>query len=160
MSDPSLAPEDAQRFMQNNRRTFMITKRKDGSPTAHPMASWYGGELYLNMYRASIKSKNLDRDDRICCVVTNRSDDKDLEAAVHRGNARMLSADEVVAGQVTQGLAWARNPSSGGSQDQPDVPDEDKRKIGDTAGRIKRGVRVIYEIKASEAGLIQNVRGS
>ena len=60
--DHETVPEDAQDFMKNNGRTFMITKRKDGSPTAHPMASWYGGFLYLNMYKASIKSKNLDRD--------------------------------------------------------------------------------------------------
>ena len=59
---------------------------------------------------------------------------------------------------MTEGLAWARNPRSEGSQEQPDIPDEDKRKIGDTAGRIKRGVRVIWEITANKAGLIQNVR--
>ena len=159
MSDPSVVPEEAQKFMRSNTRTFMSTKRKDGSPTAHPMASWYGGELYLNMYRASIKSKNLERDDRICCVVTNPSDNKNLEAAVYRGHARMLSVDEVFAEKVTEGLAWARNPRSEGSQEQPDIPDEDKRKIGDTAGRIKRGVRVIYEITASKADQIQNLRG-
>ena len=160
MSDPSAVPEDAQEFMKNHGRTFMITKRKDGSPTAHPMASWHGGELYLNMYRASIKSNNLDRDNRICCVITNRSDDVDLEAAVYRGEGRKLTIDEVFADQVTEGLAWARNPRSQGSQEQPDIPDEDKRKIGDTAGRIKRGVRVIWELTANRAGLIQNVRES
>ena len=158
MSDPYAVPDDAQDFMKNNGRTFMITKRKDGSPTAHPMASWYGGFLYLNMYKASIKSKNLDRDPRICCVVTNRSDDVDLEAAVYRATGRKLTVDEVFAERVTDGLAWARNPRSEGSQEQPDIPDEDKRKIGDTAGRIKRGVRVIWELTANKAGLIQNVR--
>ena len=44
------------------RRAFMITLRQDGSPTCHPMAGFYGGgALYLNMYRASAKAKNLAR---------------------------------------------------------------------------------------------------
>ncbi len=38
--DHDPVPEDAQDFMKNNGRTFMITKRKDGSPTAHP---WRAG---------------------------------------------------------------------------------------------------------------------
>ena len=58
----------------------------------------------------------------------------------------------------TEGLAWARNPRSGGSQEQPDIPPEEERKIGDTAGRIKRGKRMIFEISPDEVGMVQDVR--
>lgn len=159
MSDETSIPERAATFMEHNRRTFMVTRRRDGSPTAHPMAGFYGGgALYLNAYRASAKANNLIRDERICCVVTNPSDSPDFEAAVYRGRARMLSAEEVFADQVPEGLAWARNPRSQGSQDAPEVPPEDQRKIGETAGRIQRGVRVIFEISPDEVGMIEDVR--
>jgi nitroimidazol reductase NimA-like FMN-containing flavoprotein (pyridoxamine 5'-phosphate oxidase superfamily) len=157
-SDRVPIPSDADEFMQHNGRTFMITLRKDGSPTAHPMAGFFGGALYLNMYAASAKSKNLGRDDRICCVVTNSSDAREFEAAVYRGKARQVPTEEVFGDDVPQGLAWARNPRSEGSQEQPDVPPEDQRKIGETAGRIRRGVRIIYEIVPAEVGMIESIR--
>ena len=160
MTPEGLVPKEADEFMRANKRTFMITLRKDGSPTGHPMAGFFGGALYLNMYRASIKSKNLDRDPRICCVLTNPSGADRFEGVLYRGKARMLTADEVFAEGVTEGLAWARNPRSDGSQEQPEIPDESERKIGETAGRIKRGVRVIYEISPDEVGVLNNVRRS
>jgi nitroimidazol reductase NimA-like FMN-containing flavoprotein (pyridoxamine 5'-phosphate oxidase superfamily) len=155
----SAIPEDADEFMRGSRRLFMVTLRKDGSPTCHPMAAFYGGSLYLNMYRASAKAKNLGRDDRICCVLTTPFDAERFQGAVYKGHARELSVDEVFADQVSEGLAWARNPRSGGSQEQPDIPPEEERKIGETAGRIKRGKRMIFEISPDEVAMIQDVRG-
>ncbi|MAG33773.1 MAG: hypothetical protein CL908_23075 [Deltaproteobacteria bacterium] len=157
-SDRVPIPADASEFMERNGRTFMLTVRKDGSPTGHPMAGFFGGSLYLNTYGASVKSKNLERDDRICCVVTNPSDATDFEGVVYRGVARRVPVEEVFSDDVPQGLAWARNPRSEGSQSQPDVPPEDQRKIGETAGRIKRGVRVIYEIVPSVVAMIASAR--
>ncbi len=109
------------------------------------------------MYAASVKSKNLNRDSRICCVVTTPSD-ADVEAVVYKGNARLVPVDEVFADGVPDGLALARNPRSGGAQEQPEIPDHDKRKIGETAGRVKAGLRVIYEVIPSEVGVIRKVR--
>ena len=159
MSDRAPITEHTADFMERNQRTFMITLRKDGSPTGHPMAGFFGGSLYLNTYAASAKGKNLGRDDRICCVVTNPSDAADFEAAVYRGRARAIPVEEVFAEEVPEGLAWARNPRSAGSQEQPDIPLEEERKIGDTAGRIKRGVRVIFEIIPHEVEMIEALRG-
>lgn len=151
---------DVADFMRANRRAFMITLRKDGSPTAHPMAAFYGGgALYVNIYRASAKAKNLGRDDRVCCVVATPADSEQFEAAVYSGHARELTLEEVFADEVPEGLAWARNPRSGGSQEQPDIPPEQERRIGDTAGRIKRGKRIVFEISPDEVGMIADVRG-
>ena len=41
---------------------------------------------------------------------------------------------------------------------EPDVPPEDERRIGETAGRVERGVRVIFEVGADEAGMLAEVR--
>lgn len=152
-------PDDAARFMQRNFRTFMITLRKDGSPTAHPMAGFYGdGNLFLNVYAKSAKARNLGRDDRICCLVTTPAEADDFDVALYKGVARQLSLDEVFAERVKSGLAWARNPRSQGSQDEPEIPDESERKIGETAGRIKAGKRVIFEISPDEVGKLSDVR--
>jgi len=150
--------EEAGDFMAANRRTFMITLRNDGSPTAHPMAGFFGGRLYLNAYGKSAKARNLGRDDRICCVVTNPSDAESFQGALYSGRARPLTVDEVFADQVPDGLAWARNPRSQGSQDQPDIPPETDRKIGDTAGRISRGVRIIFEVSPDQVGMLSDLR--
>lgn len=162
MSDRAATPsEDVAEFMRGSRRLFMVTRRKDGSPTCHPMAAFYGGgALYLNMYRASAKAKNLGRDDRICCVLTTPYGAEHFGAAVYKGRARELSVEEVFADEVPEGLAWARNPRSGGSQAQPEIPPEDERKIGDTAGRIKRGKRMIFEISPDEVGMVEDLRGA
>lgn len=158
-NEDAAIPEEAAEFMRANRRAFMITLRKDGSPTAHPMAAFYGGgALYVNMYRASAKARNLGRDDRVCCVLATPADAEDFEAAVYRGRARQLSTAEVFAEEVTEGLAWARNPRSGGSQEKPDIPPEADRKIGDTAGRIMSGKRTVFEISPQEVGMMQEVR--
>jgi hypothetical protein len=123
------------------------------------MAGFYGGgALYLNMYRASAKAKNLGRDDRICCVLTTPYGAEEFQGAVYKGRARELSVEEVFADEVPEGLAWARNPRSGGSQEQPDIPPEEDRKIGDTAGRVKRGKRIIFEISPDQVGMLQDVR--
>lgn len=161
MGTDDVPPSDAAEFMRHHRRTFMITLRKDGSPTAHPMAGFYGGgALYLNVYRASAKARNLERDDRICCLVTTPAGSEQFEAAVYRGRARVLPVEEVFAEEVPEGLAWARNPRSAGAQEQPDVPPEERRMIGDTAGRIQRGKRVILEISPDEVGMIGQARRS
>ena len=122
------------------------------------MAGFFGGALYLNTYRKSVKARNLERDDRICCVLTNPSDAPEFEGALYRGRARMLSNDEVFAPDVPPGLAWARNPRTQGAQDQPGIPPEDERRIGETAGRVKRSVRVIFEVSAEEAGMLSELR--
>ncbi|HET6875426.1 MAG TPA: pyridoxamine 5'-phosphate oxidase family protein, partial [Acidimicrobiales bacterium] len=97
-------PEDVDEFMRGSRRLFMVTKRKDGSPTCHPMAAFYGGgALYLNMYRASAKARNLGRDDRICCVLTTPYGAEQFRAAVYKGHARELSVEEVFADEVPEG---------------------------------------------------------
>ena len=159
MDNGGTISEETGEFMRGTRRLFMVTLRKDGSPTCHPMAAFYGGgALYLNMYRASAKAKNLGRDDRIACLLTTPYGADQFKAALYKGHSRELSNEEVFADEVPEGLAWARNPRSGGSQEQPDIPPEEERKIGDTAGRIKRGKRMIFEVSPDEVGMLQDVR--
>jgi nitroimidazol reductase NimA-like FMN-containing flavoprotein (pyridoxamine 5'-phosphate oxidase superfamily) len=69
-------PEDLETHLLTQRRTFMATIRTDGSPTCHPMGTFYAdGELYLTMYAKSAKHRNLSRDPRICCLVSSSFDE-------------------------------------------------------------------------------------
>jgi nitroimidazol reductase NimA-like FMN-containing flavoprotein (pyridoxamine 5'-phosphate oxidase superfamily) len=159
MNERAAFSSDAEEFMRSTRRAFMITLRKDGSPTAHPMAGFYGGgALYLNMYRASAKAKNIGRDDRVCCILATPAGSDRFDAAVYKGRARELPTEEVFADEVPEGLAWARNPRSSGAQDKPDIPPEETRKIGDTAGRIMSGKRAVFEISPDEVGMVRDLR--
>ena len=137
-------PADVGRFLEANRRTFMITLRKDGSPTGHPVSVFSGGGFFINMYTASLKSRNLARDGRTCCVVTTPSEAERFTGVLLRGRARPLPADEALASGAPAGLASARNPAAEG--------------LSDVAVRIENRVRTIYEVVPTESGTLERVR--
>lgn len=147
----------ADEFLERHMRTIMITLRKDGSPTAHPMSGFYGGALYLNMYRDSPKSRNLERDSRICCVVTTETDSPDFTAAVLKGTARHVSPEEAFSDNVAPGLEKARVAGAGGSP-RSQANEEAKKRSQHAADRTRQGIRVVYEIVPREAGFLQALR--
>src|ERR1700722_9861625 len=105
MTGQDVIPDDLDAHIQASMRTFMVTRRKDGSPTCHPMARFYVDRgYYLNMYAASIKHKNLERDPRIAVLVTTNSDDPDFEAVLVRGRARLLPAEETLSEDAPPGV--------------------------------------------------------
>lgn len=74
-------PDDMDDHIERSSRTFMVTRRKDGSPTCHPMARFYADrQYYMNMYATSLKHHNLERDPHVCCLVTTNSDDPEFQA--------------------------------------------------------------------------------
>ncbi len=88
-------PSEVNEFLENNSRTFLFTLRKDGWPTAHPMVGFYKqGRLSFSTYRKSVKTRNVERDDRIACLVTTRHDDPDFRAVVLRGRGRVQEAEK------------------------------------------------------------------
>lgn len=158
-------PKEVMDFMENNGRTFMITLRKDGSPTAHPMGGFVGGGLYLNMYRDSVKFKNLNRDPSICCMLTTPSNAKDFKAAIYRGRARFVPYEETPGESAPKGLRRARAPYEQNNERPkpkdapPDDPVEAKRRLSAVEERVKAGIRVVFEIAPEQAGFLDKVRG-
>jgi hypothetical protein len=148
-------------------RTFMVTRRKNGSVTCHPMAKFYADEtIYLNMYASSAKYKNLDRDPRICLLATTNSDDPEFRAAVIRGRARLLSPEETLADDAPSGVVKARGINMEGVKKVEDAPDkfvgEDPedwlKRAAVMVERIRDRVRVIFEIEADEVAWLEDVR--
>jgi hypothetical protein len=155
-------------FMKDFGRTFMITRRKDGSPTAHPMAGFYGeGRLYLNMYHKSLKHRNLQRDPHITCLVTTPSDQEDFRAVVYRGRARMLSIEETLAHDAPLGVQIGRVGSmegalrEGGDTDRfsSEDPDDLRKRAKIMVERIAKQTRVLWEVVPDQADFLDQVRG-
>ena len=62
MTGPDVIPDDIDAHIDSTVRTFIVSHRKDGSPTCHPMARFYVDRgYYMNMYAASVKHRNLER---------------------------------------------------------------------------------------------------
>ena len=57
-------------------RGFLVTRRRDGSPTTHPLTPlWADGAIHFNTYRKSAKVRDVLRHPRVSCVVTSADDD-------------------------------------------------------------------------------------
>jgi nitroimidazol reductase NimA-like FMN-containing flavoprotein (pyridoxamine 5'-phosphate oxidase superfamily) len=160
-------PDDIDAHLERHGRTFIVTRRKDGSPTCHPMARFYADrEMYLNMYATSVKHKNLSRDPRICCLITTESDDPDFRAVVVRGTARYLSPEETLADDASTAVRLARGIGMEGVKAVEDAPEkftveepEDwLKRAAVMVERIRDGVRVLWEIVPDDVAWLDHAR--
>jgi hypothetical protein len=168
MTAQKAIPDDVDAHIERSMRTFIVTRRKDGSPTCHPMARFYADRgFYLNMYAASIKHKNLARDGRIAVLVTTESDDPDFQAVLLRGRGRLLSGEETLAQDAPPGVVAARGIGMEGVKSVEDAPDkfvteepEDwLKRAAVMVQRIRDRVRVIWQVEPDRADWLQDVRG-
>lgn len=168
MSDTSAEiPEDLHQHLNTFNRAFFVSHRADGSPTCHPMGSFYADrELYFNMYASSAKHRNLLRDPRTTVLVTNPSDSHNLEVAVLRGSARLLPGDEILALDAPAGVVKARGIGMEGVKSIQDAPEkfarEDPEDLMKRAAvmveRIRDGIRVLWQIVPDSVAWLRDVR--
>jgi hypothetical protein len=160
-------PADVDEFVQENGRTFMITRRKDGMPTAHPMARFYAdGRLFLNMYSKSLKHHILERDPKITCLITNRWDAPDFRAAVYRGVARRVPLEETLADDAPLGIRIARTGSMEAaleadgdlSRFEGENRDDLRKRAKVMVQRIASETRVLWEVVPDETEFLDQAR--
>jgi hypothetical protein len=160
-------PDDIDDHIERSSRTFMVTRRKDGSPTCHPMARFYADrQYYMNMYATSLKHHNLERDPHVCCLVTTNSDDPEFQAVQIRGQARLLSAEETLADDAPPGVVEARGIGMEGVKSVEDAPEkfvgEDPedwlKRAAIMVERIRDRVRVIWEVVPEQVSWLEDVR--
>ena len=78
-SNPALPPDVASHLEQHD-RSFLLTLRPDGSPTAHPMTALVDrGALVFNTYRKSAKARNVTRDPRLAALLIDGYELRDLD---------------------------------------------------------------------------------
>lgn len=137
-------PREVDTLLSKFNRTYWVTLRKDGSPTAHPMSGLYEqSRLRYTSYKKSIKNRNIERDPRTCVLATNGygSESNKLEAATLKGIAVIVDA--------------AQTPSKLGRE-------SDGTQSGGTnraRAAIEAGRRSVVEIVPTEiAALTQQVR--
>jgi nitroimidazol reductase NimA-like FMN-containing flavoprotein (pyridoxamine 5'-phosphate oxidase superfamily) len=158
--------DDLNAHLEAYGRMFMVTRRKDGSPTCHPMARFYADrEVYMNMYAASAKHRNLTRDDRITCLITTNSDDAEFRAVVLQGAARHMTPEETLASD-RPGARLARTIGMEGVKEVKDAPEKFVteeptdwlKRAAVMLERIRDGVRVLWHVEPKQAGFLDQVR--
>jgi PPOX class probable F420-dependent enzyme len=83
-------------FLESAGRGFLVTRRRDGSPTTHPLTPlWADGAVHFNTYRKSAKVRNVLRHPRVSCVVTSADDDPAYLAVECRGTAVVLDLEDI-----------------------------------------------------------------
>ncbi|MGH7822624.1 MAG: pyridoxamine 5'-phosphate oxidase family protein [Candidatus Binatia bacterium] len=132
-------PPEAEEFLCNHPRAFLLTLRRDGSPTAHPMTAIFrDGVLYFNTYRKSAKVRNIERDPRVSCLVTTSDDDPEPRGVVLDGTAEVLPGDALPSFAAEASPGAARLPKERG------VSEGVLSRIED---RLRSGKRVLVRIR-------------
>jgi hypothetical protein len=115
-------------FLATHTRTMLVTLRPDGSPTIHPMVGlWRDGALWFNAYRKSVKMRNIERDQRVCCLVLGGDDDLHPPAVVVHGRAQLLPPGTVMPGAAGLAPSAPSGVSSGMQRKVADRLQADKR---------------------------------
>ena len=134
-------PDDVAAFLGRHRRMFLLTRRKDGSPTIHPMTGFFAdGRVSMTTYRKSAKAMNVERDPRAGCLVVNGYDEDAVRAALVRGRGRLRQAD-VAALPTSDGAA----PKVSGSI------------AGRVAERMASGKRLFLDVLPDAASFVQRL---
>ena len=134
-------PPEVEAFLKAHTRTFILTVRKDGSPTGHPMTGWYDeGRMRVTTYRRSHKTRNAQRDERTSWVILNGYDSNDDARAVQfKGVNRVVNATEM--------------PTHAGERQGTKTGLSSR-----TEDRLKSGKRIVIEVTPTMTGFLEEVR--
>ena len=131
-------PDDVAAFLGLHTRVFLLTRRRDGAPTIHPMTGfWADGRVTMSTYRKSAKGRNVERDPRAACLVVNGYGKDDVQGVLVRGRGSLRQATMAV-------------PASSESA-APKVSDSVTSRVAD---RMASGKRVFLDVEPDEAAFV------
>ena len=137
-------PDDVAEFLGGHTRGFLVTRRKDGSPTIHPMAVFFAnGRVTMSTYRESVKVRNVERDPRAAVLVVNGYGGDDVRAALARGR-----------GEIRRAEGAAMPPSTRA------VPKVSGGVAGRVAERMASGKRIFLDVVTETAEFVQRLRSA
>lgn len=123
--------EDLATFLSAHSRAFLLTRRRDGGPTIHPMTGFFvDGRLVFNTYRKSAKARNVARDPRAGAVVLNGYGTPCIEAVAIQGRGSVRAA----------AVAPVQTPSASAPRVTGSV-------AGRVAERMASGKRILLELE-------------
>ena len=134
-------PDDVAAFLGRHTRVFLLSRRRDGSPTIHPMTGfWADGRVTMSTYRKSAKGRNVERDPRAACLVVNGYGKDDVQGVLVRGRGSLRQATMEVA------------PSS-----ESTAPKVSESVTSRVAERMASGKRVFLDVEPDEAAFVQRL---
>lgn len=134
-------PDDVAAFLGRHTRVFLLTRRRDGSPTIHPMTAFFAdGRITMTTYRKSAKARNVERDDRAACLVVNGYGKDDVQAVSVRGRGRLRQA------------TIAALPTA--EREQPKVSDDVTARV---AARMASGKRIFLDVEPDRVDAVQRL---
>ncbi len=144
-------PDDIAAFLGRHTRVFLLTRRRDGAPTIHPMTAFFAdGRVTMTTYRKSAKARNVERDDRAACLVVNGYGKDDVRGVLVRGRGRLRQA-------TLAALPAAERPSSTGADTDPHpkVSDDVTARV---AARMASGKRIFLDVEPDRVDGVQRLR--
>jgi hypothetical protein len=89
-------PAELEKLLERSNRSFLVSLRADGSPTAHPMTALLEeGRLLFTTYRRSAKARNIERDARVAAVYLPPYDEPPQGALSVEGRGEIRGAAQV-----------------------------------------------------------------
>jgi hypothetical protein len=134
-------PDDVAAFLARYTRMFLLTRRRDGAPTIHPMTGFFAdGRVTMTTYRKSAKAQNVERDPRASCLVVNGYGKDDVRGALVRGRGSLRAA-----------------PMTSAPASTSEAPKVSSSVAGRVAERMASGKRIFLDVEPDEAGFVQRL---
>jgi len=134
-------PDDVAAFLGRHTRVYLLTRRRDGAPTIHPMSGFFAdGRVTMSTYRKSTKARNVERDARTACLVVNGYGKDDVRGVLVRGRGSLREATMPVP------------PST-----ESEAPKVSSSVAGRVAERMASGKRVFLDVEPDEAAFVQRL---
>ena len=139
-------PDDVATFLGRHTRVFLLTRRRDGSPTIHPMTGFFAdGRVTMSTYRKSAKARNVERDDRAAALVVNGYGKDEVRAVLVRGRGRLRQAEMPVP------------PADASEAPASEAPKVSGSVTARVAERMASGKRIFLDVEPDEAGFVQRL---
>ena len=135
-----MTPEEIREFLESQRTLILATTRREGTPVMHALWFTYLDDaVYFNIQATSFKYKNIQRDNRVCCLVEAGEEYFDLRGAMIEGRATLVEdPDERDRVQIA---GDAKNERIGsGLEEMPGHFSENRQQ------RLERGDRLMIKV--------------
>jgi short-subunit dehydrogenase/nitroimidazol reductase NimA-like FMN-containing flavoprotein (pyridoxamine 5'-phosphate oxidase superfamily) len=136
----AMTQEEVTEFLETQRTLVLATTRRSGSPVMHALWFTYlDGAIYVNIQSASFKSRNIRRDNRVCCLVEAGESYFELRGVMIEGRAVPVDDPEELA-RVQAAADRKAERIGSGTQELPAYFAESRRR------RLQRGARVMLRV--------------
>ena len=136
----AMTSKEITELLENERTLILATTRSEGTPVMHALWFTYVDDaVYFNIQANSFKNKNIERDNRVCCLVESGEKYFDLKGAMIEGRAALVEDPDERA--RVQMAADAKNERIGSGLDE--MPEYFSKSRGQ---RLERGDRVMIKV--------------